>query len=452
MHLDHNACYRIFCARDARFDGRVFIGVRTTGIYCRPICPAPPPKKANVNFFETAVAAQQAGFRPCLRCRPEVSPQFAAWRGSSSTVSRALRLIESGALDSVGIEEFADRLGMGARQLRRLFIAHVGAPPTAFAQMRRVHLAKQLLQETSLPLIEVAHAAGYRSVRRFNEAFASMFGRSPGQFRRAPEGGEECLTLHLGFAPPYDWNGILAVLAARAIEGVEAVTEETYCRTVREGDVVGTLAVRISDARSLAVELRFSGLAALPVLIARVRTLFDLAADPEMLAAQFGADPLLASRLAGRPGVRVPGAWDAFEHVVRVAISWFAGPHRSRNLLNSFARRFGAPLTGGERLTRLFPTIEDISDEDICGFFQDERLGLAISSYASCVRAAREPLSLQNSLDEAIRSLTLLQGFDPGLAQLCATGFLHPTDAVERGADSFEGWRPWRAYAAALAR
>src|SRR5580704_124524 len=179
MELDHDACYRVFLARDVRFDGKLFVGVRTTGIYCRPICPAPPPKQINVEFYASAAAAQEAGFRPCLRCRPEVCPDFAAWQGTSSTVARALRLIEGGALDSAGVDDLAYRLGIGARQLRRLFITHLGAPPLAFAQTRRVHLAKQLIQETDLPMIEVALAAGYRSVRRFNESFEAMFGRSP---------------------------------------------------------------------------------------------------------------------------------------------------------------------------------------------------------------------------------------------------------------------------------
>ena len=185
MDLDHDACYRAISARDARFDGRLFTGVKTTGIYCRPVCPARTPTSENVRFYATAAAAQEAGFRPCLRCRPETAPDLAAWRGSSNTVSRGLTLIEHGALDEGDVEALADRLGVGERQLRRLFRQHLGASPVAVAQTRRVLLAKQLIHETRLPMAEVAMASGFGSIRRFNETFAQLYGRSPGELRRS---------------------------------------------------------------------------------------------------------------------------------------------------------------------------------------------------------------------------------------------------------------------------
>ena len=184
MDLDVDACYRAFRTRDARFDGRLFSGVRTTGIYCRPICPARTPKRENMSFYTTAVAAQAAGFRPCLRCRPETAPELAAWRGTSNTVSRALALIDAGALDEDGLDRLADRLGVGERQLRRLFRQHLGASPVSVAQTRRVLLAKQLIHETHLPMAEVALASGFGSIRRFNEIFQRLFGRPPGTLRR----------------------------------------------------------------------------------------------------------------------------------------------------------------------------------------------------------------------------------------------------------------------------
>ena len=187
MDMNDDACYRALSTRDARFDGRLFVGVRTTGIYCRPICPARTPKRENVRFFPTAAAAQSAGFRPCLRCRPETSPDLAAWRGASNTVTRALRLIEAGALDETDVEALADRLGVGERQLRRLFRQHLGASPVAVAQTRRVLLAKQLIHETRLPMAEVALAAGFGSVRRFNETFQQLYDRPPATLRRLGE-------------------------------------------------------------------------------------------------------------------------------------------------------------------------------------------------------------------------------------------------------------------------
>src|SRR5438477_8932255 len=183
MDLDHDACYRAICQRDVRFDGRFFTAVKTTGIYCRPVCPARTPRSENVTFYPTAAAAQAAGFRPCLRCRPETAPDLGAWRGTSNTVSRALALIELGALDEAGMERLAERLGVGERHLRRLFRRHLGAPPIAVAQTRRVLLAKQLIHETRLPMAEIAFAAGFGSVRRFNETFLALFGRPPSALR-----------------------------------------------------------------------------------------------------------------------------------------------------------------------------------------------------------------------------------------------------------------------------
>ncbi len=237
MDLDHDACYRAIQTRDPRFDGRLFIGVKTTGIYCRPICPARTPRRENVAFYPTAAAAQEAGFRPCLRCRPEISPDLAAWRGTSNTVSRALALIESGALDAANVEGLAERLGLGERQLRRLFRQHLGASPIAVAQTRRVLLAKQLVHDTGLSMTQVALASGFGSVRRFNETFRQLFGRPPMSLRRgrpAEVAGDDAagVTVVLAYRPPYDWEAMLAFLAARAIPGVETISNGRYARAL----------------------------------------------------------------------------------------------------------------------------------------------------------------------------------------------------------------------------
>src|SRR5438874_2263755 len=215
MDMDDDACYRALLARDPRFDGRLFVAVRTTRIYCRPICPARTPKRENVTFYATATAAQAAGYRPCLRCRPESSPDLAAWRGSSNTVARALRLIESGALDDDDVDSLASRLGVGERQLRRLFRQHLGASPVSVAQTRRVLLAKQLIHETRLPMTEVALASGFGSVRRFNETFQALFHRPPAALRRlSGEATAEAagVTVRLPYRAPYDWAAIIGFL------------------------------------------------------------------------------------------------------------------------------------------------------------------------------------------------------------------------------------------------
>ena len=294
MDMDHDACYRALATRDARFDGRLFVGVKTTGIYCRPICPARTPKRENVTFYPTAAAAQEAGFRPCLRCRPETSPDLGAWRGTSNTVSRALALIEAGALDAADVAGLADRLGVGERQLRRLFHQHLGASPVAVAQTRRVLLAKQLIHETRLPMTEVALAAGFGSVRRFNETFQQLFGRPPRALRRgkaADQAAAGSVTLRLAYRPPYDWDAMLAFLAARAIPGVEIVEGSRYARTIALGDGRGVLTVEPAAGARVAVTVRFPQLRALPTIIARVRRVFDLAADPIAIGAHSGPGP-----------------------------------------------------------------------------------------------------------------------------------------------------------------
>ena len=456
MNLDHDACYRIFLARDRRFDGRVFVGVRTTGIYCRPICPAPSPRQCNVSFYASAALAQEAGFRPCLRCRPEVSPDFAAWRGSSSTVVRALRLIQGGALDQMTAEDFASRLGVGARQLRRLFVEHVGAPPRAFAQLRRVHLAKQLIQETDLPMIEVAYASGYGSVRRFNEAFQLMFGRPPAALRKRPidvTAPAGVLSLHLSFAPPYDWTAMMGRLARRAIAGVERVEPNAYRRTIDVDGAKGAIDVaRVDDGR-LRVDLRVGKLDALPQIITRLRALFDLAADPLVLAEQLGGDPALSSLMTANPGLRVPGCWDAFELIVRTIFGERLTRPPSSALMGEFARAFGEPApNSGDGLTHLFPSAERIRGADLSIVAMTAQQSDAIASYVEAALAQATPVTAFAPVEETIDWLSALAGFDREMAITIATRLAEPTDDVSGLAAShialIDKCRPWRAYAA----
>ena len=313
---DRSTFYRAFQTHDVRFDGRVFVGVTSTGIYCRPICPARVPKFENCRFFASAAAAQEAGFRPCLRCRPEIAPELAFWRGSANTVSRALALIAEGALDEdeAGVEALAERLGVGGRQLRRLFRQHLGATPVAVAQTRRVLFAKQLLHDTRLPMAEVAMSAGFGSVRRFNETFRALFGRPPSALRR--KGGTDTsardgVTLRLAYRPPYDWPGMLAALAARATADHEWIDDDVWHRRVALEGAEGIVAVAHLPARdSVAVTIRFPSVKALPAIVARIRRVFDLGADITTIASHLARDPRLAPLVARRPGLRAPGDWD----------------------------------------------------------------------------------------------------------------------------------------------
>ncbi|QTC90206.1 bifunctional transcriptional activator/DNA repair enzyme AdaA [Brevundimonas goettingensis] len=306
--LDQDACYRAAATRDARFDGRFFGGVTSTGIYCRPVCPARTPKRENMIFYPTAAAAEEAGFRACLRCRPETAPDMGAWRGTSNTVSRALTLIEAGALDEGDVDTLAGRLGVGERQLRRLFRQHLGAAPVSVAQTRRVLLAKALIHETDLTMAEVALASGFGSVRRFNETFQSLYGRPPSALRRRKERpGEGGVRLTLSWRPPYDWDAMLAALQARG----DTVEDRIWSRLL-DPDLDGAEGrVSVTPEKPGRVEVRVeaSDLRALPGILARVRRVFDLSADPEAIARDLSADTALQPLVAARPGLRLPGDW-----------------------------------------------------------------------------------------------------------------------------------------------
>jgi AraC family transcriptional regulator of adaptative response / DNA-3-methyladenine glycosylase II len=310
--LDQDACYRAAVTRDVRFDGRFFGGVTSTGIYCRPVCPARTPKRENMIFYPTAAAAEEAGFRACLRCRPETAPDMGAWRGTSNTVSRALSLIEAGALDEADVETLAGRLGVGERQLRRLFRQHLGAAPVSVAQTRRVLLAKALIHETDLTMAEVALGSGFGSVRRFNETFQSLYGRPPSALRRRKEKpgahpGHGGVRLSLSYRPPYDWDAMLAALKARG----DAVEGRIWSRALDAAvdGAEGRVAVTPEKTGRVEVRVEASDLRALPGILARVRRVFDLSADPDAIARDLSADPALKLLVAARPGLRLPGDW-----------------------------------------------------------------------------------------------------------------------------------------------
>jgi len=314
VDFDEQTCEQARLHRDARFDGRIFIGITSTGIYCRPICPSPHAKRAHVRFFPSAAAASAAGFRPCLRCRPEVAPGTPAWNGTSTTVSRGLRLIAEGALDEAGLETLAARLGVSSRHLSRLFQRHLGALPTTVAQTRRLHFAKQLISDTNLSMADVAMASGFRSIRRFNDVFREFCGRPPSELRRlgARSGvAEGEYVFHLAYRPPYDWNMLLSFLAAHSVPGVEAAPNGAYRRTLAIQGNHGLLEVRPAQgADALRVHIRFPKPEHLLQIITRVRAMFDLAADPEVIGHTLRADGMLAPLLKRHEGLRLPGAWD----------------------------------------------------------------------------------------------------------------------------------------------
>jgi AraC family transcriptional regulator, regulatory protein of adaptative response / DNA-3-methyladenine glycosylase II len=478
MDMDHAACYRAIATRDARFDGRLFVAVRTTGIYCRPICPARTPRSENVQFFASAAAAQQAGFRPCLRCRPEISPEVAFWRGTSNTVARALALIDRGALDDADVDALAERLGLGGRQLRRLFQQHLGASPIAVAQTRRVLLAKQLIHDTRLSMAEVAMAAGFGSVRRFNETFRQLFARPPAALRRTPHGKSAAddagvVSLTLAYRPPYDWEAMLAYLATRAIPGVEAVAGGSYRRSIAFGGGRGVLAVAPAPGHRVSVRLRFPEVTALPAIIARVRRVFDLAAEPLAIAAHLENDAALAPLARARPGLRIPGAWDGFELAVRAILGQQITVPAAVTLASRLVRAYGETLPDRfaeeHGLTHVFPTAERLAALDPDNLGMPRARAKAIAALAAAVIADPRIFGPRRSLEAAIAQLSALPGIGEWTAQYIAMRELREPDAFPAAdigllramADGdgrrptpaallarAESWRPWRAYAA----
>jgi AraC family transcriptional regulator of adaptative response / DNA-3-methyladenine glycosylase II len=475
VDLDHAACYRAIELRDVRFDGRFFTAVKTTGIYCRPICPAPIPRPASVTFYPTAAAAQEAGFRPCLRCRPETAPDTGAWRGTSSTVSRALALIELGALDEGSVDALAGRLGLGERQLRRLCREHLGASPVTVAQTRRILLAKQLIHETFLPMTEIAFAAGFGSIRRFNEAFVAMYGRAPRALRRRSEpevsatpAGDMCLLLR--YQPPYDWPRMLEFLRMRAIPGIERVVENCYSRTIELAGRQGTVSIRPGEDNALRARIRFPRLSALPIIIARLRRVFDLAADPLAISAHLAKDPALAPLVTRRPGLRVPGAWDGFELAIRALLGQQITVPAAVRLAERLVATHGEPLAEPDRdLTHVFPRPEDLAQADLTTLGMPRSRAATLSAVAAAVVADPDLFCASRGLDQAVQRLQSIPGIGEWTAHYIALRQLREPDAfpaadvgLRRALANLEGrrrsarelvgraepWRPWRAYAA----
>jgi AraC family transcriptional regulator of adaptative response / DNA-3-methyladenine glycosylase II len=477
MDLDHGACYRALVTRDTRFDGKFFTGVKTTGIYCRPICPARTPKRQSVTFFPTAAAAQEAGFRPCLRCRPETAPDTPAWRGTSSTVSRGLRLIELGALDDGDVEQLAERLGVGARHLRRLFRQHLGASPVSVAQTRRVLLAKQLLHESPLSVTDVAMASGFRSVRRFNETFRQLFGCPPSALRRVYRTGDHRgpsgeVTVLLRYRPPYDWTATLNYLQARAIPGIELVSDDRYSRTIEIDGTRGMISVAQAAGNALQAQIRFSKLSALPAIIARLRRLFDLAADPQAINAHLRRDRTLSPLVGVRPGLRVPGAWDGFELAVRAVLGQQITVAAATTLAGRLVAEVGEPVEEApdiEGLTHIFPPARKIASAELEKLGIPGRRASALRSLAATMAADPLLLSAERGLEQAAARMCSLPGIGEWTAQYIAMREIHEPDAFPaadvgllRAMKQLSGspvtarsllaraepWRPWRAYAA----
>jgi AraC family transcriptional regulator of adaptative response / DNA-3-methyladenine glycosylase II len=462
--LDIEALERARLSRDPRFDGRFFIAVTSTRIYCRPICPSRTARRSNVRYFSTPSAAESAGFRPCLRCRPEAAPGTPAWLGTAAVVRRALRLINEGALDESSVEALAARLGIGPRHLLRLFTRHVGVSPLAVAHTRRLHFAVCLLQETQLPITQIAMASGFGSSRRFNDAFRKTYRRAPRELRERPRAAvaSQDVVLRLAYRPPYDWEHMRTFLATRAIAGVERVDAHGYARTVAcEG---GAVLVRVGPvAGRNALELRVTGAPAAQLLqlASAARRTFDLAADPQRIAVELGSDPLVGSLVRRRPGLRIPRVWEPFECAVRAILGQQVSVAAGRTFAARLVARTGTPIRALEGLTHLFPDAPTVAQADLAGLGLTRARFETLRALARAVAEGRVDFSAAPEI--VAEALAAVPGIGPWTAQYVALRALAEPDALPTGdlvlrRMSLAGsageldqlarrWQPWRGYA-----
>ena len=477
MERDEQRFYKALAARDARFDGLFFVAVTSTGIYCRPICPVKTPKAANCRFFDTAQESEQAGFRPCLRCRPELAPGSAPIDDSQRIAQLIVQRLEEGKLDEkAGLEEIADQFELSSRQIRRIVQKELGVPPIQLLLTRRLLLAKQLLTETSLSVTDIAFASGFSSLRRFNDAFSRRYRMPPTRLRkRATESGDASgdstmSTLQLSYRPPFDWNGVLAFLSARALVGIEWVTPDAYARTVSFGDERGW--IRVTHARkkrALMLEFTHTLTPALPALLSRVRALFDLNARPDMISKHLARDARLAAAVKGNPGLRVPGAFNGFEMGLRAILGQQVTVKAATTIACRFVEAFGDPIvTPFPELNRLSPSAARVArarEDDIA------RLGIVAARARSIIALAKAQGSgdlgldggTRHNPDDSIKRLTELPGIGPWTAQYIAMRALRWPDAFPKediavrnnlggvsareAEDLSQAWRPWRSYA-----
>lgn len=473
MELDFDTCYKAIQSRDSRFDGRFFTAVTSTGIYCRPVCPAQTPLRRNVRFYRYAKTAEAAGFRACRRCRPEANPSSPDWNVKADLVARALQLIAEGVMDTEGVTGLAARLAVSERHLHREVVAHVGVGPLQIARTRRTQTARLLLDQTTLPLTEVAFASGFESIRQFNETMRASFGCSPTELRRrgaSPLEGSGWLTLRLGYRPPLDTAHLFDFLARRAVPGIEQVDGSRYRRVAA---IEGSAAIIDLEPRAytphVLLRLRLGNLGALGSVVERCRWLLDLDADPAAIGDLLSADPALAPLLESRPGLRMPGTFDSWELAVRAVLGQQVSVAGARTLAGRLVASLGEALAEPDgQLTHLFPSPQAVADADLSGLGLTRGRAAALRALAEAVSAGQLVLDRRADREETVRHLLTLPGIGPWTASYIAMRALGDPDAfpatdlgLRRAMERLgswtsqrdlleraEQWRPWRAYAA----
>jgi AraC family transcriptional regulator, regulatory protein of adaptative response / DNA-3-methyladenine glycosylase II len=458
--VDFEVMYQAMDSRDRRFDGRFFVAVLTTGVYCRPICPAPTPKRQNTRFFRYAAVAELAGFRPCRRCRPEVSPDTAEWDTRADLVGRGMRLVADGVVDEVGVAGLADRLGVSERHLQRVFTAEVGATPGVIARSRRAGLARQLLTETAMPITSVAYTAGFASVRAFNETIQAIYRVTPTELRRGVPTANGSVRLELQYRPPFAGTELLSHLATRAIPGVEDVAPGIYRRSIRFGRRGAVLDLEF-DSGSVVLTVESHEIDQLAPVIQRSRRLLDLDADPEVIDERLARSPALRSLVTATPGMRLPGAYDPFEIAVVAVLEQRTTAAAAAAAAGRLAAAFGSPLgSASPCLTHLFPSPDQLADCDLQAQGVSPGKASTIRKLAAAVHDGTVTLDGSIDPDRARRALVGIRGIGEHTASAIAIRALRDPDAFPAGDPAIrrflsissgaiaDEWRPWRGYAA----
>ena len=468
---DADRCYRAVSSRDARFDGCFYVGVTSTGIYCRPSCPAVTPKRANVEFYPTSAAAQTAGFRACRRCRPDATPGSPEWDQRADLVGRAMRLIADGVVDREGVAGLADRLGYSERHVNRQLTDEVGAGPIALARAQRSQTARLLIETTDLTFADVAFASGFASIRQFNDTIRTVYARTPTDLRRARArtsvSTPGAITVRLAVRRPFDGLGLIAFLAARAVPGIEEVAGSTYRRTLGMAHGTGTVELTPVDDHVQAT-LRLDDLRDLAATVARCRRLLDLDADPETVVEHLGDDPLIGPLVRATPGRRVPGATDGFELAVRAILGQQVSVAGARTLAGRLVVAAGRPLGAADgSLTHVFPTAAALAEAPDAAFSVPVRRRDSLRRLSTAVAEGALDLEPGSDRDRTRVRLEALPGIGPWTASYVAMRALGdpdvflPTDlgvrhaleglAAWSGPDAAaavsERWSPWRSYA-----
>jgi AraC family transcriptional regulator of adaptative response / DNA-3-methyladenine glycosylase II len=470
IHLDPRRCYAAMLAHDRRFDGVFFVGVSTTGIYCRPICRVRMPRADRCTFYANAASAERAGFRPCLRCRPELAPGLAPSDAVQRVAQQAAARIKAGALTDGNIETLAQEFGLSSRQLRRAIELEFGVSPIELALTHRLLLAKQLLTDTPLKVIDVAFASGFSSLRRFNDAFSKRYQLSPSSLRKhKPSAVDSAVVLRLGYRPPLAWMPLVRFLASRGASRIEMLIGETYYRTVRMGDALGWIAARADAERhQVLVEVSATLVPMLTPLSAKLRRLFDLDASPMTIASHLSTDVQLKELMGHSPGLRVPGAIDAFEVSLRAVLGQQISVKAATTIFGRFVERFGAPVvTPIDKLDRVAPRAADVAaatQEQIIALGLTRQRAATVLALARAFADGAVTLQPGSRTSDSLDALLEVPGIGPWTAHYIAMRVLGDPDSlphsdlglmralgVKRAKDVLalaEPWRPWRAYAA----